>query len=66
MKMLRKRFDCESFENSQENVSDGIYFSKATSLQCTDTINRLHKLLFSENVPKYYMSQEIILEKLMV
>ena len=46
MKMLRKRFDCESFENSQENVSDGVYFSKAVSLQCT------HNRFFSEDVPK--------------
>ena len=45
MKMLRKRFDCESYENSQENVSGRVYFSKAASLQCTDcisTINLLH------------------------
>ena len=46
MKMLRKRFNCESFENSQENVSDGVYFSKAASLQCT------HNRFFSEDVPK--------------
>ena len=33
MKMLRKRFDWESFEDSQENVSGGVYFSKAYSVQ---------------------------------
>ena len=59
MKMLRKRFDCESYENSQENVSGGVYFRMAASLQCTDsiaTINRLHNRFFSEDVPKKYLS----------
>ena len=54
--MLRKRFDCESYENSQENVSGGVCFSKAASLQCRDcisTINRLHNRFFSKDVPKY-------------
>ena len=32
MKTLQKRFDCKSFENSQENVPGGVYFSKAASL----------------------------------
>ena len=31
--MLRKRFDWEGFEDSQENVSGGVYFSKAYSAQ---------------------------------
>ena len=34
MKMLRKIIDCESFENSQESVYDGVYFNKVASLQC--------------------------------
>ena len=41
MKMLRKRFDCERYENSQENVSGRVYFSKAASRQCTG-YNILH------------------------
>ena len=60
MKMLRKIFGCESFENSQENVSDGFYFSDAASLQCTDwisTISRLYNRFFSENVPKYCLKR---------
>ena len=55
MKILRKILDCKSFENSQENVSDGVYFSKAASVQCTDcisTINRLHSRFFSKDVLK--------------
>ena len=47
MKMLQKRFDCKSFESSQENVPGGVYFSKAASLQYT------HNRFFSEDVPKY-------------
>ena len=39
MKMLQKKFDCQSFENSQENVSDGVYFSKAANLVI---VYRLH------------------------
>ena len=38
MKMLRKITDCESFEISQENISDEVYFSKIASLQCTGSI----------------------------
>ena len=36
MKMLRKIADCESLEVSQENVYDGVSFSKVTNLQCSD------------------------------
>ena len=46
MKMLRKRLDCESFLNSQENVSGGVYLSNTASPQCT------HNRLFSEDVLK--------------
>ena len=55
MKMLRKIIDCESFENSQENGSYGVCFSKVANLLCTvciSTINKLHKRFFLENVPK--------------
>ena len=41
MKMLRKRFDCERYENSQANVSGRVYFSKAASRQCTDCISTI-------------------------
>ena len=56
MKMLRKRFDCESYGNSQENISGGVCFSKATRLQCRDrisTISRRYNRFFLEDVPKY-------------
>ena len=32
MKVLRKMIDSESFENSQENVSDGVYLSNVANL----------------------------------
>ena len=46
MTMLGNIIDCQSFKNSQENVYDGVYFSKVASQQCTDCA------LFSKNVPK--------------
>ena len=55
MEMLRKIADCESFQSSQENISDGVYFSTVASLQrvdCTSNINRLCNRLFPKNVPK--------------
>ena len=56
MNVLRKIIDCESLKNSQENVKDGVYFSKVASLlQCTDctsNINRLHRRIFLENALK--------------
>ena len=55
MEMLRKITDCESFQSSQENISDGVYFSAVASLQrvdCTSNINRFCNRLFSKNVPK--------------
>ena len=32
MKVLRKMIDSESFENSQENVSGGVYLSNIANL----------------------------------
>ena len=55
MEMLRKITDCESFQSSQENISDGVYFSTVASLQrvyCTSNINRLCNRLFPKNFPK--------------
>ena len=52
---VTKIIGCEHFKNSQENVSNGVYFSTVTSLprtDCKSTINRLHKKFFMENVPK--------------
>ena len=34
--MLRKIINYQSLENSQENVFDGVSFSKTTRLECTD------------------------------
>ena len=34
--MLRKIIDGKSLEISQENVYDGVSFSKVTNLQCSD------------------------------
>ena len=36
MKVLRKIIDCKSLETSQKNAYYGVYFSKVTSLQCTE------------------------------
>ena len=33
MKMLEKKTDCESLEISQENLYDGVSFSKVTNIQ---------------------------------
>ena len=60
MTMLRKIIDCQSFKNSQENVSDGVYFSKVASQQCTDCT------LFSKNIPKTSFLKRTFFEKLMV
>ena len=55
MKLLRKMIDCESLEIFQENVFDGVSFSKATSLQCSDcnfTTKRTRNRFFLKHVPK--------------
>ena len=36
MKILQKIIDCESLENSHEDVFYEVWFSKIASLQCTD------------------------------
>ena len=58
MKMLRRIIDRESFKNSQENVSDKVYFSQVTNVQATDcksTLTRdLRYSFFVENVSKTY------------
>ena len=43
--MLRKISDCESLEISQENASDGVYFSKVTYSQYTDYNSAIKRLL---------------------
>ena len=60
MTILRKIIDCQSFKNSQENVQDGVYFSKVASLQCTDCT------LFSEIVPKTSFLKRTFFKKFMV
>ena len=53
--MSLKITNCESLENSRENVYDGAYFSKVARLQCKDsncTICRLQQRFSSEYAPK--------------
>ena len=55
MKMLRKIIDGKSLEISQENVYEGVSFSKVTNLQCSDcnfAIKIAHHRYFLEYVPK--------------
>ena len=55
MKMLRKIFDGKSLKISQENVYEGVTFSKVTNLQCSDSnfaIKIAHYIYFLEYVPK--------------
>ena len=55
MKMLRKIVDGKSLEISQENVYEGVYFSKVTNLQCSDcnfAIKIAHHRYFLEHVLK--------------
>ena len=55
MKMLRKIIDSKSLEISQENVYEGVSFSKFTNLQCSDcnfAIKIAHHIYFLEYVPK--------------
>ena len=54
-KMLRKIIDCESFETSQENVYDGVSFSKVKSQLRSDynfTIKRTYYRFILEYIPK--------------
>ena len=54
MKMLRKIIDGKTLEIYQENVYDGVSFSKVTNLQCSDcnfAIKITHHRYFFENVP---------------
>ena len=55
MKMLRKIIDGKSLEISQENVCEGVSFSKVTNLQCSDcnfAIKIVHHRYFLEYVQK--------------
>ena len=56
MKMLRKIIDGKSLKTSQENVYEGVSFSKVANLQCSDfnfaiKITDTHRY-FLEYVPK--------------
>ena len=54
MKVLRKIIDGKSLEISQQNVYEGVSFSKVTNLQCSDcnfAIKKGHHRFFLENVP---------------
>ena len=68
MKMLRKIIDGKSLEISQENVYEGVSFSKVTNLQCSDcnfAIKIAHHRYFLEYVPKtsclkkYYFDKKV-------
>ena len=64
--MLRKINDCESLEISQENVYDGVFFSKVVYLQCPDcssSIKRIHRRLFPQYVSKSICLKKNILRK---
>ena len=53
--MLRKIIDGKSFEISQENVYEGVSFSRVTNLQCSDcnfAIKIAPHRYFWEYVPK--------------
>ena len=66
MKMLRKIIDGKSLENSQENVYEGVSFSKVTNLQCSDcnfAIKIAHQRYFLEYVPKISCLKNNILRK---
>ena len=66
MKMLRKIIDCESLETSQENVYDGVSFSKVKSLPRSDynfTIKRTYPRFILEYVPKTSCPKTNILSK---
>ena len=55
MKILRKTIDGKSLKTSQENVYEGVTFSKVTNLQCSDckvAIKIAHHIYFLEYVPK--------------
>ena len=52
MKMLRKIIDGKSLEISQENVYEGVSFSKVTNLQCNFAIKVAHHRYFLEYVPR--------------
>ena len=55
MKMLRKIINGKSLENSQENVYEGVSFSKVTNIQCSDcnfAIKIAHHGYLLEYVPK--------------
>ena len=55
MKVIRKTIDGKILEFSQENVYEGVYFSKVTNLQCSASsfaIKIAHHRYFLEYVPK--------------
>ena len=62
MKMLRKIIDGKSLEISQENVYEGVSFSKVTNLQCSDcnfAIKLAHHRYFLEYVPKTVLKKKV-------
>ena len=66
MKMLRKIIDGKSLEISQENVYEGVSFSKVTNLQCSDcnfAIKVANHRYFLEYAPKTSCLKKQYLEK---
>ena len=66
MEMLRKIIDGKSLEISQENVYEGVSFSKVTSLHCSDcnsAIKTAHHRYFLEYVAKTSCLEKQYFEK---
>ena len=66
MKMPRKIIAGKSLEISQENVCEGVSFSKVTNLLCSDcnfAINIAHRRYFFKYVPKTSCLRKQYLEK---
>ena len=66
MKMLRKIIDDKSLEISQENLYEGVSFSKVINLQCSDcnfAIEIAHHRYFLEYVSKTGCLKQQYVEK---
>ena len=66
MKVLRKLIDGKSLEIFQENIYEGVSFSKVTNLQrsdCNFVFKIDHHRYFLENVPKTSCRKKQYFEK---
>ena len=63
--LLQQMFHVQD-HSLQKRISDGVYFSKITSLHCTEcdsTIYRLYRIYFSDYVPEISCIKKNILRK---